>query len=113
MRDGLPHRALGHLRIAAQDPDAVGNLVQVLAGQRDPDAYGEPLPEGARGHVHPRDGGRRVALKAASELSERQEVLLRDRARRLVHRVQQRRGVAFGKDQMVIGGVVRIVEVVT
>ena len=37
--EGLPHRALCHLGVAAKHPDPVGEFIQVLAGQRYPNAY--------------------------------------------------------------------------
>ena len=87
--EGLPHRALGHLGVAAEHPDPVGKFVQVLAGECYADAYRQSLAEGARCHVDPWYLGRRVALQAAVERAEGQELLVGDRARRLVHRVEQ------------------------
>ena len=49
---------------------------------------------------------RRVALEPAAELAEGQQLLVGDRARGLEHRVEQRRGVALGEDQVVVARVV-------
>ena len=46
------------------------------------------------------------------ELAEGEQLLVGDRAGRLEHRVQQRRRVALGEDQVVVARVVRLVEVV-
>ena len=51
----LPHRALGHLAVAAQAPDAVREPVEVLAGERHADRDRQPLAERAGGDVDPRD----------------------------------------------------------
>ena len=67
----LPHRALGHLAVAAQHPDAVRDAIEPLAGERRPDADREALAERAGGDVDPREDGRRVPLEPASELAVR------------------------------------------
>ena len=61
--EGLPDRALGHLAVPAEHPDAEAGLVEPLAGQRDADAVGQPLPERAGGDVDPGERRRRVALQ--------------------------------------------------
>src|SRR5690606_17335285 len=53
----LPHRALGELAVAAQDPDPRGRAVEVPAGHRDTDADREPLAERSRGDVDPGQTG--------------------------------------------------------
>ena len=109
--EGLPHRALGHLGVAAQAPDAVGQLVQVACRHRDADRDRQALAERARRHVRRRDPRGGVALQPRVELAEGQELLVVDRARRLEDRVVQRRGVALGEDQVVVGRVGRVVVV--
>ena len=64
--EGLPHRALGHLGVAAQHPHAVGQLVQRAAGHRHADADRQALAERAGGDVGRRDARRRVTLAGAS-----------------------------------------------
>ncbi len=108
----LPHRALGHLAVAAEHPDAVRQLVELLAGERDPDRERQALAERPGRDVDPRDLRRRVALQPAAEVAEGEQLLVRDRAGRLVHRVQQGRGVSLGEDEVVVPRVVRVVEVV-
>ena len=109
----LPHRALGHLAVAAQHPHPVRQLVEVLAGQRDADAVGQPLAQRAGGDVDPRQhrGGVALQRRAESPVAVHQ-LLVGDDARRLEHRVQQRGGVALGEDQVVVGRVVRPLPVV-
>src|SRR5215204_2239012 len=110
--EGLPHRTLRHLGVAAKHPDTIGESVQVLAGEGHADPYGQSLAQRPRGHVYPGDLGRRVSLQAAAELAERHELLVRDRARRFIDGVEQRGGVAFGEDEVVVVGVFGVVEVV-
>ena len=108
----LPHRALGHLAVAAEHPDPVREPVEPLARERDADAVRQPLAQRAGRHVHPRQDRSRVPLEPASELAEREQLLVRDRARGLVHRVQERRRVPLGEDEMVVPRVVGFIEVV-
>ena len=110
---GLPDRALGHLAVAAQDPDPVGQLVQVLAGQRHAHAVGQPLAQRAGGHVDPGQHRGRVAFQPGAEPPvPGHQLLVGDHPDRLVDRVQQGRGVPLGEDQMVVGRVTRVVPVV-
>ena len=111
-RGGLPHRALGHLRVTAEDPGAVGQLVEALGGEGDADGDGQALAEGAGGHVDPGEAGGGVALQPAAELAVGGHLLLGDRPDRLVDGVDQGRGVALGEDQVVGVGVLGVVEVV-
>ena len=108
----LPHRALGHLGVTADDPGAVRQLVEVLGGDGDADGDGQALAERAGGHVDPREPRGGVALQPAVQLAVGLHLLLGDRADRLVDGVDQRRGVALGEDQVVGVGVLGVVEVV-
>src|SRR5213076_95803 len=63
----LPHRALGDLAVPAKHPDAVREPVELLAGERDPEAVRKSLPEGAGRDVDPRDLGSRMPLQPAAE----------------------------------------------
>ena len=107
----LPHRALGHLGVAAQAPHAVGQAVELLARERHADRDRQALAERAGGHVDPRDDRDRVALELGAERAERQQLLVGDRAGRLEHRVVQRRRVALGEDQVVVVRVLRVLVV--
>ncbi|HEY7599857.1 MAG TPA: thiamine pyrophosphate-dependent enzyme, partial [Candidatus Limnocylindrales bacterium] len=100
--DRLPHRALGHLAVAAQAPDPVRQAVEPLAGQRDAGGDREPLAERAGGDVGRRDAGRGVALEPRAELAEGQQLLVVDPPGGLEHRVVERRRVALGEDQVVV-----------
>ena len=95
----LPDRALGRLAVAAEHPDAVGQPVEVLAGDRHPDPDRQPLAERAGGDVDPRDQRRRVALEHRAELPVGQQLLVGDRAGRPEHRVEERRRVALREDR--------------
>ena len=110
--DGLPDRALGHLGVAAQRPHAIGQPVEVTRAQRDPGGDRHALAERAGGDVDPRQLGRRVALQAGAELAEGEQLLVGDRAGGDEHRVDERRGVALGEDQVVVVGVLGVVVVV-
>ena len=77
----LPHRALGHLAVAADDPDAEREPVEALAGERHADADRQPLAERAGGDVDPRQHRASGAPRAASRTGDRSAAPLR-RARR-------------------------------
>ena len=64
-------------------PHAVRQPVELLAGERDADRDRQALPERAGRDVDPGDLRRRVALEPRAELAERQQLLVRDRARGL------------------------------
>ena len=108
----LPDRPLRHLAVAAQHPDAVRQMVESLAGERDADADRQALAERPGRDVHPRQHRCGVALEAAPELAEREQVLVGDRAGGLEEAVVQGRGVTLGEDQMVVAGVFGTSEVV-
>ena len=110
--EGLPHRALGELGVAAEHPDAEVGALEPLAGERDADRDRQALAERAGGDVDPGDLRRRVALQARAELAEGEQLLVVDRAGHLVHAVEQRRGVALGEDEVVVGRVLGRREVV-
>ena len=78
----LPHRALGHLAVPADDPDPERQAVEPLAGERHPDADRQPLAQRAGCDVDPRKRGRRMPLEPAAELPVGAELLLRERRRR-------------------------------
>ncbi len=107
----LPDRSLRHLGVAAQAPDAVGQAVEPLAGERDADRDRQPLAERAGRHVGRRDARRRVALEPRVELPERQQLGVVDDPGRLEHGVVERRRVALGEDQVVVGGVAELARV--
>ena len=101
----LPHRALGHLAVPAQHPHAVVLCVEPLAGQRDAHAVGQALPQRPGGHVHPRQhrGGVSLQRRADPAVGLHQLAVV-DHAHRLVERVEQRRGVPLGEDEVVVVG---------
>ena len=111
--EGLPHRALGHLAVSAQDPDPVRQFVQVLAGQRDADAVGQALAERSGGHVDPGQDRGGVTLEPRAETPVAgHQLLVGDDPDRLEDRVEQRRGVPLGEDEVIVAGVVWVVPVV-
>jgi len=111
--EGLPHRPFGHLAVAAQDPDPVGRLVQVLACQRHADSVRQALPERAGRHVHPGQHRGRMAFQPRSEAAvSGHQLLVGDHPDRLVDGVQQRRSVPLGEDEVVVAGVIRVVPVI-
>ena len=89
-RERLPHRALGELAVAGEHPDAVGQAVERLAGERDADADGQSEAERAGGDVDPWQARRRVALEPAVEPAVAEQLLVGDRAGGAVERVEQR-----------------------
>jgi hypothetical protein len=108
----LPDRAFGELAVPGEDPDAVGKSVECFAGERDPYSDGEAEPERAGGDLDPRQSWGGVPLESAAHLAVAHELFVGDRARGAVERVEKRRRVAFGEDQVVVGWIIRSVEVV-
>ena len=108
----LPDRPLRHLAVTAKHPDAIRQMVEALAGERDADADRQALAERPGRHVHPRQHRCGVALEAAPELAEGQQVLVGDRAGGLEEAVVEGRGVTLGEDQMVVAGIFGMSEVV-
>jgi hypothetical protein len=108
----LPDRPFRRLAVAAQRPDPVRQPLEVLAGERHAHPERQPLAERAGGDVDPRDQRGRVAFEHAAERPVREQLLVRDRPGCLEHRVEQRRRVPLGKDEAVVGGEIRLVEVV-
>ncbi len=109
----LPDGALGHLAVAAQHPDAVRQLVEVLPGQRHAHPVGQALPQRPGRHVDPGQHRGGVPLQPGAEPPVAgHQLLIRHHPDRLVDRVQQRRGVALGEDQVVVARVARLVPVI-
>ena len=108
----LPDRALRHLAVSAQDPDAIGRFFQSLAGERDTDANGKAEAERTGCDVDPGEQRRRMPLQPAAERTEAEQLLFRDRPRCQVQRVQQGRSVALGEDHVVVQAILGLIEVV-
>jgi hypothetical protein len=108
----LPHGAFGDLAVAAEHPGAVGQAVELLAGERDSDPVRNALAQRAGGDVNPGDLRRRVPFEPTPELTEGEQLLILDRSRGLEERVHKGRGMALGEDQVVVEGALRLVEVV-
>ena len=51
--EGLPHRALGQLGVAAEHPDPQVGVLEPVAGERDADRDRQALAERAGGDVDP------------------------------------------------------------
>ena len=106
--DRLPDRALGHLGVAAQRPHAVGQPVQLTrstARCRRRSACPGPA---SRWRRRPRAGsGVGWPSQPRAELAEGEQLLVGDRAGGDEHRVDERRRVALGEDQVVVVGVLR------
>ncbi len=107
----FPHLALLDLAVAEDGVDPVIPVVH-LAGEGHADGGGDPLPQGAGGHVHAgnvlhvRMAGI-VVLDRAEELA----VLYRKVALQGQHRVESGRAVALGEDQTVPIRVLRVLGV--
>ena len=109
----LPYGPFCHLAVATQHPHPERELVEIPAGQSHPHSIRQPLTEGAGSHIHPRQQRGGVALQARTEPPvPGHQLLVGDDAGGFEHRVQQRRRVTLGKDQMVVGRVVGAVPVI-
>ena len=109
--EGLPHRALRHLAVAAEDPGSGGRVVQALGRQGQAHAHRQALAERAGGGVHPGEHRGGMPLDAAAQLAEAEELVVVDRPRRLEGGVVERRRVALGEHEVVVVGVGRLVEI--
>ena len=107
----LPHRALGHLAVAAQHPDSAVEALELLGRERHADADRQALAERAGGDIDPRQDRRRVTLEPAAAAAVGEELLFVDRADREQDRVVQRRRVALGEDQVIVVRRARVVDV--
>ena len=87
----LPDGALGHLRVAEQDPHVGVGAVESKR-ERHPESDREALAERAGGHVDPREalGRRGMTLQGGSVGAKRQEQFVVERAGRLQHGVERR-----------------------
>jgi hypothetical protein len=110
-RERLPHRALGELAVAGENPRGTTNG-QAPCRRRQANADGQPEAERAGGDVDPGQPRGGVALEPAAEPAVAHQLLVADRAGGAVERVKQRRGVAPGEDQMVVRRTLRVLEVV-
>ena len=110
--ESLPERARADLGIAAENPDVVGQPVQVLAGHRDADRDREALPKRTGGDVNPGEDRSWMTLQAGARLTVGQKLLVRDYARRLEHRVAERRRMALGVNEVIVCGILRVEPVV-
>jgi hypothetical protein len=98
----------GHFRVAHQHPHAAGEVIEPH-GERHAEGDGQSLAERSRGDVHPRHVRQRhgVSLHGRAERSEREQLRVVDRADRLHHREEQRRGVALRQNEAVVSQVSR------
>ena len=110
--EGLPHRALGHLAVAAEHPHAGREVLEVLRRERHPHTDREALAERAGRDVDPRDERRRMSLEHAAVLAVGEDLVVRDDACSAVDRVQEHRRVALREDQAVVRRALRLREVV-
>ncbi len=101
--ESLPDGALGQLAVAAEHPDPVVKPVEALAGEGYADAVGQALTQRPGGHVDPREHGGRVSLKRGpGPPVGLHELAVADHAGCLEQRVEQRRGVSLGEDEVVV-----------
>ena len=108
----LPDRALGQLAVPAEHPDARVEALEVLRGERHPDAEGEALAERAGRDVHPGQERRRVPFERARERAVLQHLVLRDHPGGAVDRIEEDRRMALREDEAVVCDALRIREVV-
>ena len=110
--EGLPHRALGHLAVAAEHPHAGREMLEMLRRERHPHTDREALAERAGRDVDPWDARRRMSLEHAAVLAVGEDLVVRDDACSAVDRVQEHRRVALREDQAVVRRALRLREVV-
>ena len=111
--DGFPDRALGELAVAAEHPDPERKVLEVPAGERNAHAVRQALTERTGRHVHPGQHGGRMSFEALPETAvSGHQLLVAHHPGRLEQRVEKRRGVTLGEDEMVVGRGVWVVPVV-
>jgi hypothetical protein len=107
----LVHAPLGHLAVTEEHP-AADVQVEQARGERHADRRRQPLPERARRDVDVGKERCRMSFEPASELPQREELLVGEGAGGLEHGVQQRRRVALREDEPIVVGVARALPVV-
>jgi hypothetical protein len=108
----FPDRSLRHLAVSHQHPDPVRTGIYGLRRQGNANTDGQAEAQRTGGDVDPWKRRAGVALEAAAKAAQRQELLVADRSGRGVERIEERRGVALGEDQVVVVGMVGLFEVV-
>jgi hypothetical protein len=111
--EALPDGALGALAVADNRPHVVRGAQRTLGGHGHAYGDGKALSERSGGDVDPRDDRGGMALKPAAELAVGEQLFVVDGARGAEQGVDEGRSVALGEDQVVAGGVVRVIEAVT
>ena len=108
----LPDRSFGRLGVPDQDPDPGRALVQAHP-ERHPQPDRRSLAERSGGGLDPRQLGDRgrVSLDRRSEPPQGQQHVIVDRADRLQHGVEQRRGVTLRQHETVVRRRMRVGEV--
>ena len=110
--EALPDRPFSQLAIAGQRPDVIRQLIELATGERHADPDRQPLAERPGRHVNPGQHRCGVTLKPRTEFAEGEQLVITDNANRLEDSVEQGRGMALGKDQMVIRRCLGVVPVV-
>jgi hypothetical protein len=80
----FPHAAFSHFAVAENDPHAIRQLVEKLAGERIADAHRQALTQRTGRGFDPRNIGRGVAFEAAAQLAQRQQLFIGDGAGSLI-----------------------------
>lgn len=89
--EGFPHASLCELAVAAENPDAILELVEVLVRDGDAHTVRESLPKGTGGDIDPRQHRGGMALQSLSEPPVTgHQLVIGDDANGLEHRVRQR-----------------------
>ena len=110
-RSRLPDGTFGDFAVAEQDIGVVIQFVQAR-GERHARADAQALAERAGGHVHESQTRSRMPFEIAIKLAEFQKVAGGKQAGFRPRGIQQRRGMAFGKDEtivVVVAGILRVV----
>ena len=109
---GLPLRALRHFAVSEEHVGPVRKLVQVLPVQGHSKADGQALPQGTGGGLRVSEGHGGMTFQGASEFPVRHHLLVGHLACSDPQGIEKRRGVALGKDETVVVGMLRLIRVI-
>ena len=110
-RGRLPDRAFRAFAIAEQHIGPVVQVVQLRA-QRHAHPDRQPLAQRPGRHIHEWQARCRMAFEVAAELTQLEQLLHRKQPRLRPGRIQQGRGMAFGKNEPVVVVEVRVLGIV-
>ena len=103
-RGGFPDRAFGDFAVTHQNIGAVIEIIEAGA-ELHAHAHAQTLAERAGGNIHKGQARRGMAFEVAVQFAQSGEVFAGKKSKLSPHGIQQRGGVALGKDEAVVVGI--------